>query len=271
MAGRLQGKVALISGAARGQGAAEARLFVAEGARVVLGDVLDEVHEVARVIDATAPGTAVSVHLDVTQPDQWRAAVEMANTAFGGLHVLVNNAGITSERFGGLQPIETMSLEAWRALLEVNLTGNFLGMQAAIPLLRATAAPLLAMNPRASASIINISSAQAIRPSPRQANYAASKWGQRGLTKVGASELGPVIRVNSVHPGPIDTPMIHDMLVASLDVLVGLQADTPLGRVGTAEEVADLVLFLASDESSYCTGAEFLIEGGRTAATVVHE
>lgn len=269
MAGRLAGKVALISGAARGQGEAEARLFAREGAQVVLGDVLDDVHAVAESLNATAPGTAVSVHLDVTSPEQWRTTVELARVSFGGLHVLVNNAGITSERFGGLQPIETMSLEAWNALLAVNLTGNFLGMQAAIPLLRATATPLLGANPRASASIVNISSAQAIRPSPRQANYAASKWGQRGLTKVGASELGPVIRVNSVHPGPIDTPMIHDMLVADLDVLVGLQADTPLGRVGTAEEVADLVLFLASEESSYCTGAEFLVEGGRTAATVV--
>lgn len=271
MAGRLEGKVALISGAARGQGEVEARLFVREGARVVLGDVLDAVHDVARSIDADVPGAAVACRLDVTSPDDWRAAVELARATYGGLHVLVNNAGITSEKLGGLQPIESMSLEAWRTLLEVNLTGNFLGMQAAIPLLRETAAPLHAANPRTSASIVNISSAQAIRPSPFQANYAASKWGQRGLTKVAASELGPIIRVNSVHPGPIDTPMIHDMLTSNLDVLAGLCADTPLARVGTPEEVADLVLFLASDESSYCTGAEFLCEGGRTAATVVRE
>ncbi len=269
MANRLAGKVALISGAARGQGAAEARLFAAEGARVVLGDVLDDVHDVAASINAEVPFAAEAVHLDVTSQDDWRNAVALARVRYDGLHILVNNAGITSERFGGIVPIEEMSLEAWRALLEVNLTGNFLGIKTAIPLLRATAAPLLAANPRASASIVNISSAQAIRPSPGQSNYAASKWGQRGLTKVAASELGPVIRVNSVHPGPIDTPMIHDMLVANLDVLAGLQADTPLNRVGTAEEVADLVLFLASEESSYCTGAEFLVEGGRTAATVV--
>jgi 3alpha(or 20beta)-hydroxysteroid dehydrogenase len=269
MTGRLEGKVALISGAARGQGAVEARLFVEQGAKVVLGDLLDDVHAVAAAINEGTPGAAVSVHLDVTSPDEWRAAVELARTTYGGLHVLVNNAGITSERFGGLAPIETMTLEAWNALLEVNLTGNFLGMQAAIPLLRETVTPLLETNPRAAASIINISSAQGIRPSPYQANYAASKWGQRGLTKVAASELGPVIRVNSVHPGPIDTPMIHDMLTSNLDVLAGLCADTPLARVGSAEEVADLVLFLASDESSYSTGAEFLVEGGRTAATVV--
>jgi 3alpha(or 20beta)-hydroxysteroid dehydrogenase len=269
MTGRLAAKVTLISGAARGQGAAEAWRFAGEGAKVVLGDVLDDVHGVADAINAIHPGSAVALHLDVTEPDQWRDAVDLAATTFGGLHVLVNNAGITSERFGGLAPIETMTLEAWRTLLDVNLTGNFLGMQAAIPLLRASAEPLLAHNPRASASIINISSAQAIRPSPNQANYAASKWGQRGLTKVAASELGPIIRVNSVHPGPIDTPMIHDSLVGNLDVLAALQADTPLGRVGTVDEVADLVLFLASEESSYCTGAEFLVEGGRTAATVV--
>jgi 3alpha(or 20beta)-hydroxysteroid dehydrogenase len=271
MAGRLAGKVVLISGAARGQGACEAKLFVREGAQVVLGDVIDdEVNAVAADINSADPGTAVAVHLDVTNADEWVAAVGAALSHFGGLHVLVNNAGITSERFGGLVDIEDMSLEAWNGLLAVNLTGTFLGMRSAIPTMRSTVAPLHAENPRATGSIINISSAQAIRPSPGQANYAASKWGVRGLTKVAASELGPTIRVNSVHPGPIDTPMIHDMLVGNLDVLDALMADTPLARVGTAEEVADLVLFLASDESSYCTGAEFLVEGGRTAATVVH-
>jgi 3alpha(or 20beta)-hydroxysteroid dehydrogenase len=269
MAGRLAGKVVLISGAARGQGACEARLFVDHGARVVLGDVLDaEVHAVADDLAASHPGTAVAVHLDVTSADDWTAAVDTAVSRFGGLHVLVNNAGITSERFGGLVDIEDMSLEAWNGLLAVNLTGTFLGMRSAIPAMRSTVGPLHAADPRAAGSIINISSAQAIRPSPRQANYAAAKWGVRGLTKVGASELGPTIRVNSVHPGPIDTPMIHDSLVNNLNVLDALVADTPLARVGTAEEVADLVLFLASDESSYCTGAEFLVEGGRTAATV---
>jgi 3alpha(or 20beta)-hydroxysteroid dehydrogenase len=270
MPGRLAGKVALISGAARGQGASEARLFVNEGANVVLGDVIDdELRAVVDEINGTHPGAAVATHLDVTSPDDWAAAIASVEGHFGGLHVLVNNAGITSERFGGLVDIENMSLEAWNGLLAVNLTGTFLGMRSSIPLIRATVAGHHATNPRATGSIVNISSAQAIRPSPRQANYAASKWGVRGLTKVGASELGPTIRVNSVHPGPIDTPMIHDSLVNNLDVLDALIADTPLRRVGTAEEVADLVLFLASDESSYCTGSEFLIEGGRTAATVL--
>ncbi|TML18250.1 MAG: SDR family oxidoreductase [Actinobacteria bacterium] len=269
MTGRLVGRVALISGAARGQGAVEARMFVEEGARVVLGDVIeDELRATADAINATHPRSATAVVLDVTRPDQWMAAVAVAEREFGGLHILVNNAGITNERYGGLCDIEDMPLDAWNALLNVNLTGVFLGMKSAIPLLRSSIRPLYEQNPRLTASIVNISSAQAIRPSPGQSNYAASKWAVRGLTKVAASELGPMIRVNSVHPGPIDTPMISEMLKTNLSVLQGLIAETPLERVGTAEEVASLVLFLASDESSYCTGAEFLVEGGRTAATV---
>jgi 3alpha(or 20beta)-hydroxysteroid dehydrogenase len=266
----LDGRVALISGAARGQGAVEASMFVDEGARVVLGDVIeDELHAVAESINARHPDSAVAVALDVTRPDDWGGAVGTAEREFGALHILVNNAGITNERYGGLCDIENMSLEAWNGLLAVNLTGVFLGIKTAVPLLRSSIAPLYAANPRATASIVNISSAQAMRPSPGQSNYAASKWAVRGLTKVAASELGPTIRVNSVHPGPIDTPMITDMLKNNLGVLQALIADTPLERVGTAEEVASLVLFLASDEASYCTGGEFLVEGGRTAATVM--
>lgn len=269
MVGRLAGRVALISGAARGQGAVEARMFVEEGARVVLGDVIeDELRATTDAINAAHPDSARCAVLDVTSPDQWAAAVALAERDFGGLHVLINNAGITNERYGGLCDIEHMTLEAWNGLLNVNLTGVFLGMKCAIPLLRSSIAASYALDPRSTASIVNISSAQAIRPSPGQSNYAASKWAVRGLTKVAASELGPTIRVNSVHPGPIDTPMIADMLKTNLSVLQSLIADTPLERVGTPEEVASLVLFLASDESSYCTGAEFLVEGGRTSATV---
>ena len=270
MTGRLDGRVALISGAARGQGAVEARCFVEEGAKVVLGDVIDdEVHATADAINADHPGSARAIRLDVTKEADWTRAVDEADREFGGLHILVNNAGITNERYGGLCNIEDMTLVAWNGLLEVNLTGVFLGIKSAVSLMRKSIAPLYAQNPRATGSIVNISSAQAIRPSPGQGNYAASKWAVRGLTKVAASELGPMIRVNSVHPGPIDTPMIAGMLQDNLGVLQALIADTPLERVGTAEEVASLVLFLACDEASYCTGGEFLVEGGRTAATVV--
>ena len=137
MTGRLTGKSVLISGAARGQGACEAELFVHEGARVVLGDVMDdEVQAVADDIGASHPGAAVAVHLDVTSSDDWVAAVGAVVSHFGGLHVLVNNAGITSERFGGLVDIEDMTLEAWNGLLAVNLTGTFLGMRSVIPTMR---------------------------------------------------------------------------------------------------------------------------------------
>ncbi|MEZ4293167.1 MAG: SDR family oxidoreductase [Myxococcota bacterium] len=266
MSDRLSGKIVLLSGAARGQGAAEAELFADEGARVVIGDVLEtELAATAARIEARHPGRVEALRLDVTSPDDWRAAVAAAEARFGGLHVLVNNAGITNQRFGGLQPIESLPLQAWNALLAVNLTGSFLGIQAAIPLLRRTIERARAKDPHATGSIVNISSAQAILPSAGQANYAASKWGQRGLTRVAAAELGPLVRVNSVHPGPIDTAMVQVSDPSQLDSLV---ADMPLRRIGTPEEVARLVLFLASDESSFCTGSEFLVEGGRTAATV---
>lgn len=265
MARRLEGKVALISGGARGQGAAEALLFAREGARVVIGDVRrDDLEATAASVNAEIPGSVVAVPLDVTELTQWQAAVAVAEREFGGLHVLVNNAGVTSEGFGGLQPIEEMSLEAWEGVLRINLTGAFLGIKAAAPLIRSTVVPLRAANQRAGGSIVNISSAQGKRPSAFQSNYAASKWALRGLTRVAASELAPEIRVNAVLPGPIVTPMIKSMLDSNVAVLDALVRDVPLGRVGQADEVADLVLFLASDESSYCSGSDFMVEGGRT-------
>jgi 3alpha(or 20beta)-hydroxysteroid dehydrogenase len=239
--------VALISGAARGQGEAEARLFVAEGAKVVVGDVLDDVGEklVVEIGDAAA-----YVHLDVTQQEDWEAAVEVAMSRFGRLDVLVNNAGIL--RFGS---IERTPFEEYRGVIEVNQFGCFLGMKASIPALKAAGG----------GAIVNISSTQGLEGMAGACAYTASKFAVRGMTKSAALELGRYgIRVNSVHPGGIDTPMLQLDQVdqANKDAAYRHQ---PIGRIGQPEEVARLVAFLASDEASYSTGSEFLIEGGMTA------
>jgi 3alpha(or 20beta)-hydroxysteroid dehydrogenase len=245
--GRLDGKVALISGGARGQGEAEARLFAAEGAKVLLGDVLDDVGEKLAVEIGDA---ATYVHLDVTSQDDWATAVEAATTRFGKLDVLVNNAGIL--RFGS---IERTSFEEYRRVIEVNQFGCFLGMKTAIPALKAAGG----------GAIVNISSTQGLEGMAGACAYTASKFAVRGMTKSAALELGRFgIRVNSVHPGGIDTPML------ALDQMDQANKDAgyrhqPIGRIGKPEEVARLVAFLASDESSYSTGSEFLVEGGMTA------
>jgi 3alpha(or 20beta)-hydroxysteroid dehydrogenase len=235
--GRVDGKVALISGGARGMGASHARLLVEEGAKVVIGDILeeegkalaDELGEAARYVD-----------LDVTQPDLWEAAVSTAVDQFGKLNVLVNNAGIVS-----LGPLKTISLAKWQKVLDVNLTGTLLGMQAAID-------PMVAAH---GGSIINVSSIEGLRGAPWVHPYVASKWAVRGLTKSAALELAPQnIRVNSIHPGFVRTPMTKHL---PEDVVT-----VPLGRPAEPMEVSTFVLFLASDESSYSTGSEFVMDGG---------
>jgi len=266
-AGRLAGRVALVSGSARGQGAVEAARFLEAGAAgVVLGDVLvDELAGTAAALAAAHPGRVASCRLDVTEAADWDAAVALAAERFGGLHVLVNNAGVASAG-QGLVDLEALDPAAWAFVLGVNLTGAFLGIRAAAPLIRATVAPEVAIDPRRSGSVVNVASAQGFRPSAGNGAYAASKWGLRGLTRVAALELAPVVRVNAVAPGPIATPMIADALDADqAGVLTRLVADLPLGRIGGPEEVADLVLYLASVESSYCTGADFVVDGGRVA------
>jgi 3alpha(or 20beta)-hydroxysteroid dehydrogenase len=235
--GRVDGKVALISGGARNIGGASARMLVAEGARVVIGDLLDE--EGTALADELGDA-ARYVHLDVTNDDDWRRAVELTVAEFGTLNVLFNNAGI----FNGGQ-LQRYKSELWQEMLDVNLTGAFLGMRAAAD----------AMIAAGGGSIINTSSIEGLRGTPWAHGYVASKWGLRGLTKSVAMELAAHgIRVNSLHPGRISTP--------ATDAMPDDMIPIPLGRPGLPEEVATFVVFLASDESSFATGSEFVMDGG---------
>jgi 3alpha(or 20beta)-hydroxysteroid dehydrogenase len=249
MPGRLEGKVALISGSARGQGAAEATLFAREGARVVVSDVLDDQ---GRALAASIGDAASYVHLDVTSEEQWAAAVRHAEEAHGKLDVLVNNAGI------GIPPHALLdaTVEGHHRTIDVNLHGVWLGMRAAAPALRRARG----------GSIVNISSIDGVVGVAFMASYTASKFAVTGLTKSAALEWGrDGIRVNSVHPGVISSPMVEQAppeIRAKLQHYLDRQ---PIPRMGTPEEVALLVLYLASDESSYCTGAEFVIDGGHIA------
>jgi 3alpha(or 20beta)-hydroxysteroid dehydrogenase len=242
MTGRLEGKVALISGGARGQGAAEARLFAAEGARVIIGDVLDD--EGAQTAEELGDAVAYR-HLDVTDEANWQAVVAEAEDLFGPVSVLVNNAGVLS--FGSLEKVELAEFER---VMRINVHGVFLGMKTVAA----------SMERAGGGSIVNTSSTSGLTGLPFLSAYTASKWAVRGLTKTAAIDLGRKgIRVNSVHPGGIDTPMI-----------AGTASDAPfykrlpVARMGTADEVARAVLFLASDEASYTTGAELAIDGGAT-------
>jgi len=245
--GRLAGKVALISGGSRGQGAAEARLFCAEGAQVVIGDVLDEAGQ--KLADALG-GAARYVHLDVTREDDWTRAVDATRAAFGRLDVLVNNAGIV--RTGHL---EQHSLADYMAVVNVNQVGVFLGMRAVVGAMRAAGG----------GSIVNISSNAGLEGVEGVIGYAASKWAVRGMTKSAALELGQYgIRVNSVHPGGVDTPMLGGEELGHM-LATNPFASQPIPRIAQPEEIAKLVLFLASDDSSYSTGSEFTADGGRMA------
>ena len=279
--GRVDGKVALISGGARGMGAADARMLVGEGAKVVIGDILDEE---GKALAEEIGDAARYVHLDVTQPDDWEAAVSTAVNDFGRLNVLVNNAGIVA-----LGQLGKFDLAKWHKVIDVNLNGTFHGIQAAVEPMKAAGG----------GSIINVSSIEGLRDDviivdvdahhyegenmdefiPYMENdvlrqltlstrakggsrgavmvhpYVASKWAVRGLSKSAALELAPHnIRVNSIHPGFIRTPMTKHFPDNMVTV--------PLGRPGVSDEVATFVVFLASDESSYATGAEFVMDGG---------
>jgi NAD(P)-dependent dehydrogenase (short-subunit alcohol dehydrogenase family) len=248
---RLDGKVALISGGARGMGAAEARLFAREGARVVVGDVLEAEGRAVEAAVAAAGGQCAFVPLDVTREADWQRAVALAESRFGSLTILVNNAGI-----GAVSRVEDTTEEAWERVMAVNAKGVFLGTKAVIP----------AMRRAGGGSIVNISSQLGLvgmdNISPQ---YPASKGAVRLLTKVTALQYArEKIRCNSVHPGPIITPMTEARRADKANYQLMLSR-IPMGRYGEPEEVALGVLYLASDESSWVTGSELVIDGGWTA------
>ena len=250
--GRLDGKVALISGGARGQGAAEASLFAHEGAKVVIGDILDDEGRQTEAQIAELGGDATYIHLDVTSAADWDNAVQTALDRYGRLDILVNNAGIGGQKVG----LEDTTSEFWDRTLDINAKGVFLGTKAAIPALRDSGG----------GSIVNISSTAAlIAARSGNPSYAASKGAVRLLTKSTALQHAPDnIRCNSVHPGLIVTAMTEEIL-ADPERRHFYDNNIPLGRFGTVDDIANGVLFLASDDSSFVTGSEVVIDGGLVA------
>ena len=247
---RLEGKVALISGGARGMGAMEARLFASEGARVVLGDLLEEPGQEVQAEIAESGGEAVFVRLDVTVESDWRQAVDTAVQRFGKLDILVNNAGIFDR-----STVTSQAIEVWDRVMDINAKGVFLGTKAAIP----------AMRDAGGGSIVNISSVAGLTGSIQATSYNTSKGAVRILTKSTAIQCAADgIRCNSVHPGPIETMML-DEVFSNPEVRAQRETGIPMGRFGRMEDVAKGVLFLASDEASYMTGSELVIDGGLTA------
>jgi 3alpha(or 20beta)-hydroxysteroid dehydrogenase len=241
----LAGQCAIVSGAARGQGAAEARALAAAGAGVVLGDVLDDA---GAAVAAEIGPRARYCHLDVTVPADWAAAVAAGEHSFGHVTILVNNAGIL--RPGRVQDTSTADLSA---TLDVNLLGSYLGIKAVLG----------SMTAAGGGSIINISSVGGMLGTPGAVAYVTSKWAVRGMTKAAASDLARVgIRVNSVHPGAIETPMIADGGFEAERFIERNKSRMPIRRMGQPEDVAGAVLFLASPASAYVTGAELTVDGG---------
>ena len=247
---RLEGKVAIISGGARGMGAVEARLFAREGASVCIADILEDEGRRLEAEIAEAGGHAIFVRLDVTNEDDWQHAVDSVVSSFGKLDVLVNNAGIYQ-----MATVEETTVEGWDRVLDVNAKGVFLGIRASIP----------AMRDAGGGSIVNISSVAGLLGSRMSTAYNASKGAVRLLTKTTAIQYArDGIRANSVHPGPIDTDMLAQVYTGP-EGREQRRSQIPLARIGTAEDVANGVLFLASDESSYMTGSELVIDGGWSA------
>lgn len=241
---RLDGKVVLVTGGARGIGAAIARAAVSEGAKVVIGDVSDRD---GRALATAVGASAKYVHLDVTKPEDWEAAIAGAVKTYGALNVLVNNAGIAN--YG---PIDQYSRADWDRIIAINLTGVFNGIQAALPALKAAGG----------GSIVNMSSLAGLRGEAGMPGYVATKFAVRGLTKAAALDLARYgIRVNSIHPGIVHTPLSAEGPKVSM-------RHVAMDRIGEAVEIANLTVFLASDESSYSTGAEFIADGGEFAGLI---
>jgi len=247
---RLHNKVVLISGGARGMGAVEANMFSKEGASIIIGDILeDEGHKVEAQINESG-GTCIFLKLDVTSEEEWQNAVDTALERFGKLDVLINNAGVFP-----MEKVEDSTSESWDRVMDVNAKGVFLGIKSVIPAMRLSGG----------GSIINLSSIAGLVGSAYSASYNASKGAVRLLTKSTAIQYAKDgIRANSIHPGLIDTLMAAELL-SDPELQRRRMASTPMGRTGTSEEVAYGALFLASDESSFITGSELVIDGGFTA------
>ncbi|MEZ0106078.1 3alpha(or 20beta)-hydroxysteroid dehydrogenase [Catenulispora sp. EB89] len=244
--GKLDGRVVLITGAARGQGAEEARLFASEGARVVVADVLEDLgHQVAKEIGDAAR----FVRLDVTDEAQWTAAADFAEAEFGKLDGLINNAGIL--RFN---KIEKTSVEEYMQVVTVNQVGVFLGLHVCLPRIRAAGG----------GTVVNTASIDGLAGMAYLGSYVSTKFAVRGLTRVAALEAAPTVRVNCICPGGVHTPMVTELMPEDADPDAGYSG-IPLKRVGTANEIAKAALFLTSDDSSYCTGADFVLDGGALA------
>lgn len=245
---RLENKVALITGGARGIGAATARRFVAEGAQVVIADRrADEGEALCQELNADRSGSVLFAELDVTSESAWMTSIANTLEQFGRLDILVNNAGMLR-----VAPLEDTDLKLFLKVINTNLVGTFLGVKAVMS----------AMKAQGDGSIINFSSVQGLEGREGLSAYSASKFGIRGLTKTAAIELGPHgIRVNAVIPGPTRTQMTERPGWSNEDYNAAY-GRYPLGRMATASEVADMVVFLASDESSFCTGGDFVVDGG---------
>lgn len=241
---RLEGKVAIITGAAQGMGAAHAERFVAEGAKVVLTDILEDA---GQKLAESLGENALFVKHDVTKPADWEQVVSKAEEAFGAVNILVNNAGISMNK-----TIFDITEEEYRRIVDINQVSVFLGMKTVLP----------SIQKGENGSIVNISSINGLVGGA--IGYTDTKFAVRGMTKAAALSLAPSgIRVNSVHPGVIETPMINQG--DSKEAIQQFAKFIPMQRIAKPEEVTNLVLFLASDESSYCTGSEFVADGGLTA------